>query len=372
MVPQFLPCVQVQSLKERCDPSPLLPHPAGCSTYILFPGNSNLKFPKLTSAQRALALLATYPISAEHLPLTHLLPRPTKRQKTTRSEDPIDWDSHSDSDSDSDSSADEALVHSQVGTLPPSTSGSTSSPSPGPSQPLSQIQSTASVQTHAPLVQTYTEDEASEEVTRVLALLPSALVKVASQPIVRGASYEKGGVSGNVRGVVLARKLVYGALREWKGGAAIGSDGSQGPGISLKAKISRGKLIEGENIQVKSGVSATAGVSQRSRAARKEAATMNEGEAAPSVSNPETEATEPSTSKPYQGLIPDDWEDLITGSVGSSAPQATGQGSTATSGVPAAEPEPKKVTLDDLVVRVTGKKGVYGKVEWCPKCGSAI
>lgn len=42
--------------------------------------------------------------------------------------------------------------------------------------------------------------------------MPSDLVSVAQQPIVRGAAFTAGGVSGNVQAVIRARKMVYAAL----------------------------------------------------------------------------------------------------------------------------------------------------------------
>ncbi|TFK25416.1 hypothetical protein FA15DRAFT_357076 [Coprinopsis marcescibilis] len=55
-------------------------------------------------------------------------------------------------------------------------------------------------------------DETDSAVSFALAAMPIRLVFVAQQPIVRGASYEKGGVSGNVKAVVAARRLVYNSL----------------------------------------------------------------------------------------------------------------------------------------------------------------
>ncbi|RDB28179.1 hypothetical protein Hypma_001294 [Hypsizygus marmoreus] len=49
-------------------------------------------------------------------------------------------------------------------------------------------------------------------VEELLEALPRDLVRVAEQPIVRGAAFVKGGVTGNVRAVVRARRMVYEAL----------------------------------------------------------------------------------------------------------------------------------------------------------------
>jgi hypothetical protein len=46
-----------------------------------------------------------------------------------------------------------------------------------------------------------------------LGTLPDHLVRVAEQPIVRGAAFVSGGVSGNVASVVLARRMIYEALQ---------------------------------------------------------------------------------------------------------------------------------------------------------------
>jgi hypothetical protein len=45
-----------------------------------------------------------------------------------------------------------------------------------------------------------------------LSTLPQALVTLAQQPIVKGAQFRQGGISGNVRAVLLARKTVYDTL----------------------------------------------------------------------------------------------------------------------------------------------------------------
>ena len=43
--------------------------------------------------------------------------------------------------------------------------------------------------------------------------LPNEIVKVAEQPIVRGAIFRKGGITGNILYVVLARRMIYGVLQ---------------------------------------------------------------------------------------------------------------------------------------------------------------
>ncbi|KAJ3507769.1 hypothetical protein NMY22_g16826 [Coprinellus aureogranulatus] len=48
-----------------------------------------------------------------------------------------------------------------------------------------------------------------DDILAALEKLPAKLVLVASQPIVRGSLYSAGGISGNVRAVVRARRLVY-------------------------------------------------------------------------------------------------------------------------------------------------------------------
>lgn len=81
--------------------------------------------------------------------------------------------------------------------------------------------------------------EAGYKINEALSALPAGLVKLASQPIVRGAACAgiADGVSGNVRAVVRARELVEGFLRTWKGGSASsgemsGKAGSVGEGRS--------------------------------------------------------------------------------------------------------------------------------------------
>lgn len=60
-------------------------------------------------------------------------------------------------------------------------------------------------------------DSASEESCNItmdfLDSLPNPLVKVAEQPIVRGAAFVKGGVSGNVAPVTQARQMIYDVLQ---------------------------------------------------------------------------------------------------------------------------------------------------------------
>ena len=51
----------------------------------------------------------------------------------------------------------------------------------------------------------------------LLGQLPQKLLKIAEQPIVRGAAFLQGGVSGNVRVVVNARRMVYGAVESGRG-----------------------------------------------------------------------------------------------------------------------------------------------------------
>ena len=56
-------------------------------------------------------------------------------------------------------------------------------------------------------------DEASAITMEFLGTLPEHLVRVAEQPIVRGATFVPGGVSGNIACVVLARRMIYEALQ---------------------------------------------------------------------------------------------------------------------------------------------------------------
>lgn len=58
-------------------------------------------------------------------------------------------------------------------------------------------------------------DESDATLKAVLEDLPKNLLTTAQQPIVRGALYPAGGVSGNVRAVVNARRLVLNSLRYW-------------------------------------------------------------------------------------------------------------------------------------------------------------
>ena len=51
----------------------------------------------------------------------------------------------------------------------------------------------------------------------LLGQLPQKLLRVAEQPIVRGAAFLQGGVSGNVRVVVNARRMVYEAIEGGRG-----------------------------------------------------------------------------------------------------------------------------------------------------------
>ncbi|PFH50863.1 hypothetical protein AMATHDRAFT_75332 [Amanita thiersii Skay4041] len=56
-------------------------------------------------------------------------------------------------------------------------------------------------------------EQAAEITQNFLDSLPSDLIKVAEQPIVRGGAFPAGGISGNVAAVVAARKLIYDALQ---------------------------------------------------------------------------------------------------------------------------------------------------------------
>jgi hypothetical protein len=57
------------------------------------------------------------------------------------------------------------------------------------------------------------QDTAIRTVEGVLENLPSDLLLVAQQPLVRGGTFREGGVTGNVRAVARARRMVYEALR---------------------------------------------------------------------------------------------------------------------------------------------------------------
>jgi hypothetical protein len=48
--------------------------------------------------------------------------------------------------------------------------------------------------------------------TEMLAALPQDLVLVAQQPIVKGARFRSGGIAGNIRSVLRARRLIYQVL----------------------------------------------------------------------------------------------------------------------------------------------------------------
>lgn len=61
-----------------------------------------------------------------------------------------------------------------------------------------------------------------ELTTKMLSALPHDLVRVAQQPIIKGARFQPGGVVGNVTDVIRARRVVYAALQgtpvpaDWK------------------------------------------------------------------------------------------------------------------------------------------------------------
>ncbi|KAF8062338.1 hypothetical protein FPV67DRAFT_1702791 [Lyophyllum atratum] len=72
-------------------------------------------------------------------------------------------------------------------------------------------------------------DSDTDPSSTLLASLPPDLVLIASQPIVRGAAFPAGGVSGNVGGVVRARRMVYKAVgggeevpEDWEGVLGVG------------------------------------------------------------------------------------------------------------------------------------------------------
>lgn len=91
----------------------------------------------------------------------------------------------------------------------------------------------------------YDREDEDDDSTRALAKLPSKLVLVASQPIVRGCTFAAGGVSGNVRAVVRARRLVYQVLGIAKEDGA--DDGDDDMSVEyteeyLKAGVERGEV----------------------------------------------------------------------------------------------------------------------------------
>ncbi|KAF8065269.1 hypothetical protein FPV67DRAFT_1696385 [Lyophyllum atratum] len=72
----------------------------------------------------------------------------------------------------------------------------------------------------------------------LLSTLPPDLLLIASQPIVRGAAFPAGGVSGNVGGVVRARRMVYNALR---GGEEVPEDREGVLGVGVGEAVVEGK-----------------------------------------------------------------------------------------------------------------------------------
>ena len=60
-------------------------------------------------------------------------------------------------------------------------------------------------------------DASPQEVSMIISdfldSLPNELVQVAEQPIVRGAAFKSGGVTGNISYVVQARRMIYEVLR---------------------------------------------------------------------------------------------------------------------------------------------------------------
>lgn len=76
----------------------------------------------------------------------------------------------------------------------------------------------------------------------ILASLPPNLVKIASQPIVRGAAFVKGGIVGNMKAVVKARRIVYEAVRD---GIEVADDWSQEVGKVSNAVVDPGILGAG-------------------------------------------------------------------------------------------------------------------------------
>lgn len=56
-------------------------------------------------------------------------------------------------------------------------------------------------------------EDARSTTSDFLNTLPIEVVHVAEQPIVRGAVFKKGGITGNVSYVVLARRMIYGVLQ---------------------------------------------------------------------------------------------------------------------------------------------------------------
>ena len=60
---------------------------------------------------------------------------------------------------------------------------------------------------------TSTRPEDISTISEFLDTLPTEIVNVAEQPIVRGAIFRKGGITGNISYVVLARRMIYGVLQ---------------------------------------------------------------------------------------------------------------------------------------------------------------
>ncbi len=60
--------------------------------------------------------------------------------------------------------------------------------------------------------------------TEVLSTLPQNLVKIATQPLVRGGAFPAGGVAGNIGMVTQSRRLVYAALQMGGGPESVPDD----------------------------------------------------------------------------------------------------------------------------------------------------
>ena len=84
-------------------------------------------------------------------------------------------------------------------------------------------------------------------VTEVLSTLPSDLLKIAQQPLVRGGAFAVGGVAGNIGAVTRARRIVYQVLEggevpdEWEE-MLFGEDGEANVGNAI-VKLTGGKTV---------------------------------------------------------------------------------------------------------------------------------
>ncbi|KAJ2915734.1 hypothetical protein MD484_g4661, partial [Candolleomyces efflorescens] len=202
------------------------------------------------------------------------------------------------------------------------------------------------------------KDENDAVLLGALESLPQGLVRIAQQPIVRGRLFAKGGVSGNVRVVVKARRLVYELLGGGpEGGDDVGEDEDAEGEVDEEETVAAaafGEEVEDEDEEdeVEGTLTRSTGSRRRTRS-RSRAANTSKKEKKPTPTKAKVATVTPKTNtKNTSKNKGDGWEEVVFGS-------------------DTASPGGQPITLENVEVKVKGGKKALPTLV-CPNCRSAI